>query len=234
MQHQKGPITSTFTADWFLREGEGRELLGEWMKLTSVRAQDQRRMLQANSHTFPPNVWIHRITKKKESNRCDFCKALRIAEDRFNTEKDLPEQPLGHMQHTCEALSADHIDTHHQCWRLIHGEVARLAAPEWKFLCISGERYLQTFWNDIPSEIEGLQYLNFTQDTIRNAARDREMKSPLTQTEARKIQEGQPQEVVTRERFWRLRPDGITVLPPAGNKAHQYGDTESRLESRAD
>ena len=45
------------------------------------------------------------------------------------------------------------------------------------------------------------------------------MKSPLTQTEARKIQEGQPQEVVTGERFWRLRPDGITVLPPAGNKA---------------
>jgi hypothetical protein len=43
--HQKGPITSTFTVDWFLREGEGRELLGEWMKLTSVRSQDQRRML---------------------------------------------------------------------------------------------------------------------------------------------------------------------------------------------
>ena len=74
MQHQKGPITSTFTADWFLREG--RELLGEWMKLTSVRSQDQRRMLQANSHTFPTNAWIHKITKKKESDRCDLFKAL--------------------------------------------------------------------------------------------------------------------------------------------------------------
>jgi len=29
MSHQKGPITSTYTADWLLREGEGRELLGE-------------------------------------------------------------------------------------------------------------------------------------------------------------------------------------------------------------
>ncbi len=27
--------TSTFTAYWFLREGQGRDLLGEWMKLTS-------------------------------------------------------------------------------------------------------------------------------------------------------------------------------------------------------
>ena len=55
MPHLKGPITSTFTADWFLREGQGRELLGEWMKKTAIRSQDQRRMLQANSHTFPTN-----------------------------------------------------------------------------------------------------------------------------------------------------------------------------------
>ena len=77
MQHQKGPITSTFT-----------------------------------SHTFPSNAWIHRITTKKESDRGDLCKALWIAEGRFKTEKDLPEQTLGHIQHTCEA----HIDVHHQCW----------------------------------------------------------------------------------------------------------------------
>ncbi len=94
--HQKGPITSTFTADWFLREGEGRELLGEWMKMTSVRSQDQRRMVQVNSHTFPTNVWIHKITKR-------------------GTEKDLPDQNLGHIQHTCEDLSVAHIDAHHQC-----------------------------------------------------------------------------------------------------------------------
>jgi hypothetical protein len=81
MSHQKGPITSTFTADWFLREGQGRELLGEGMKLTSVRSEDQR-----------------------------------IVEDRFRTEKDLPEQTLGHIQHTCEALSPAHIDDHHHCW----------------------------------------------------------------------------------------------------------------------
>jgi hypothetical protein len=86
------------------------------MKLTSVRSQDQRRMLQANSHTFPSNVWIHRITKKKESDRCDLYKDLWITEDRFKTEKDLPEQSLGHIHHTSEVLSADHIDTHHQCW----------------------------------------------------------------------------------------------------------------------
>ena len=189
------------------------------MKLTSVRSQDQRRMLQANSHTFPSNVWIHRITKKQESDRCDLCKALWIAEDRFKPEKDLPEQTLGYIQHTCEALSAAHIDAHHQCWRLIHAELSRLAVPEWKFLCISGEKCLQTLWNDIPTEIEGIQYLNLTQDAIWNAARDRELQRPLTQAENRRIQEGQSKETIAKERFWRLRPDGIAVLPPVGNKA---------------
>jgi hypothetical protein len=125
---------SKFTVDWFLREGQGRELLGEWMKVTSVRSQDQRRMLRANSHAFPTNTWIHKITKGKESDRCDLCRVLWIVEDRFRTEKDLPEQTLGHIQHTCEALSATHIDTHHQCWRMVHGKLVRVTIPEWKFL----------------------------------------------------------------------------------------------------
>jgi hypothetical protein len=115
MQHQRGPITSTFTVDWFLREGQGRELLEEWMKKTAVRSQDQRRMLQENSHTFPTNSWIHKITKGRESDRCDLCRTLWIAEGRFRTEEELPKQNLGHIQHTCEVLSAAHIDAHHQC-----------------------------------------------------------------------------------------------------------------------
>jgi hypothetical protein len=105
MPHQRGPITSTFTGDWFLREGQGRELLGEWMKKTAVKSQDQRRMLQANSHTFPTNSWIHKITKGRESDRCDICRTLWTAEGRFKTEEEIPKQTLGHIQHTCSSLS---------------------------------------------------------------------------------------------------------------------------------
>jgi hypothetical protein len=189
------------------------------MKLTSVRSQDQRRILQANTHTFPTNAWIDKITKGKESDRCDLCRALRIAEGRFRTEKELPEQTLGHIQHTCETLSAAHIDAHHQCWRLIHGELARLAAPEWKFLCVSGEKCLQTILDDITSEFKDIPYLNLTQDTIWNAARAREMARPLTAVEDRRIKEGIPRETVVKESFCRIRPDGIEVLPPVGNAA---------------
>jgi hypothetical protein len=86
--HQRGPITSTFTTDWFLREGQGHELLGEWMTKTTVKSQDQRRMLQSNSHTFPTNSWIHKITKGRESDRCDLCRTLWMTEGRFKTEED--------------------------------------------------------------------------------------------------------------------------------------------------
>jgi hypothetical protein len=217
MTHQKGPITSTFTVDWFLREGQDRELLGEWMKMTSVRSQDQRRLLQTNSHTFPTNSWIHKITKGRESDRCDLCRTLWITEDRFRTEKELPEQTLGHLQHTCETLSTAHIDTHHQCWRLIHGELARLSVPEWKFLCVSGEKYLQTIWDEITSDFEDMQYLNLTPETIWNAARAREMALSFTPVENKRIKEGIPRETVMQESFWWIRPDGIAVLPPVGD-----------------
>jgi hypothetical protein len=100
-------------------------------------------MLQAISHSFPSNAWIHRITKGKESNKCDLCKALWIKENRFTTEADLPEQDLGHVQHTCEALAEAHTAAHHRCWRLIHGELARLASSKWRFMCITGEKSLR-------------------------------------------------------------------------------------------
>jgi hypothetical protein len=95
------------------------------LKKTSVRSQDQRRMLKTTTHSFPSNVWIHKITKGKESNKCDLCKALWIAEHRFTTEAVLPEQHLGHIQLTCEALSAADTAAHHRCWRVIYGELAR-------------------------------------------------------------------------------------------------------------
>ncbi len=103
LSHQKGPST----ADWFLRQGDGREILREWMKMTSVRSQDQRRMLQSTSHSFPSNVWIHKITKGKESDECDLYKALRIAEDRFTTRM--------HACVCCMCVFPCHFSLQHSC-----------------------------------------------------------------------------------------------------------------------
>ena len=105
LPHQKGAISATFTSDWSLRKGERRDKLREWLKKTTVRSQDQRRMLQAITHSFPSNYWRHKITKAKESDRCDLCKVLQIAEGWFTTDDNLLPQTLGHIQQECEALS---------------------------------------------------------------------------------------------------------------------------------
>jgi hypothetical protein len=72
-------------------------------------------------------------------------------------------------------------------------------------------------WDEITSDFEDIQYLNLTQETIWNAARVREMARPLTPVEDRRIKEGIPRETVVKESFWRMRPDGIAVLPPVAD-----------------
>jgi hypothetical protein len=137
-----------------------------------------------------------------------------MTEGRLKTEEELPKQTLGHIQHICEDLSATHIDAHHQCWRLIHWELARLATPGWKFLCVSGEKCLQTIWDEVTADFEDLQYLNLKQETIWNTTRDREMARPLKSAEHKRIQEGIPRETVLKESFWRMRPRGWNSGPP--------------------
>jgi hypothetical protein len=84
------------------------------------------------------------------------------------------------------------------------------------------EKCLQTIWNEITADFKDIQYLNLTQETIWNAARTREMARPLKPAEHKRIQEGIPRETVMQESFWRMRPDGIAVLPPAGNKEDTF------------
>ena len=134
--HNKGAITSIFTGDWLLTEGENPDKLGECLKKTEVRHQDQRR-IESIMHCFPSNFWWNKITTSKESDKCDLCKTLWVSEGRFTTEGTLPIQTLGHIQHTCEALSELHTMTHHRYWRLIHGELSRLAPSKWRFVCIT-------------------------------------------------------------------------------------------------
>ena len=58
-------------------------------------------------------------------------------------------------------------------------------------MCISGEKCLQTIWNELPLEIEVLRYLKFTKDTIWNKTRIREMERTLTREESKRVQETQ-------------------------------------------
>jgi hypothetical protein len=65
---------------------------------------------------------------------------------------------------------------------------------EVRVLCVSGEKCLQTIWDEITSDFDDIQYLNLTRETIWNAARAREIARPLTPVEHKRIKEGIPRE----------------------------------------
>ncbi len=67
-------------------------------------------------------------------------KRLWISQGRFTTESALPVQTLGHVQHTCKAISEIHTMAHYRCWRLIHTDLSRLAFFVCRFICMNNEK----------------------------------------------------------------------------------------------
>ena len=107
---------------------------------------------------------------------------LWISQGKFTTEAALPVQTLGHIQHTCEALSEIHTMAHHRCWRLIHGELSRLASSDWGFICINNEKCFRTVWTELAQEFPEV-FNHCAEQTLWTEARDSEMQRPLTQEE---------------------------------------------------
>jgi hypothetical protein len=176
-------------------------------------------MLKSIMHCFPSNgTWRNKITNGKKSDKCDLCTALWISQGRFTTESALPVQTLGHIQHTCEALSEIHMMAHHRCWRLIHGELSRLAPPDWRLICINNEKSFRTVWTELAQEFPEV-FNHFSELTLWNAARDSEMQRPLTRAEMARRQQGISHEQIAEDRLWNKRPDGIAFKIPT--------DTES-------
>ncbi len=162
---------------------------------------------------LPSNRWRHRITKGKESDRCDLCRLLQKVEGRFTTEDDLPIQMVGHIQHECETLSDIHTLTHNRCWRIIHTEVVHLTSSKWWFICFNGEKNLRTIWEELWFEFPEIFNLGEVQ-TLENTTMDQKRKRPMTETEEKRLKVGIPRETIAVERMWNKRPDGFTIKIP--------------------
>jgi hypothetical protein len=118
--HQVGTISSTFTSDWYLRKGESRDKMGEWLKKATVRSgpaedapnqytQFPIELLAKQNHQVQGVQQVRPLQSSMDTRR------ERTAEGRVNTEDELPIQTLGHIQHQCEALSEVHTLAHHRC-----------------------------------------------------------------------------------------------------------------------
>ena len=90
----KKPATTTWAAEFLLREGESREFLGSWLHLNAVHVAKKRRAKQVISCSFPCGKWLHMIGVRT-SPGCELCKRERKTEVDVT---DVPAETVAHLQ----------------------------------------------------------------------------------------------------------------------------------------
>jgi hypothetical protein len=87
--------TTTWAAEFLLREGESRECLGSWINSSVVHEAKKRRAKQVITCSFPCWKWLH-IIGARPSPGCELCKRERgMATTSTNA---LPIETVGHIQ----------------------------------------------------------------------------------------------------------------------------------------
>ena len=64
------PTTTTWAAEFLLREGESKEFLGSWIRSGAVPEAKKRRVKQVITCSFPSGQWLHMIGARA-SPRCE-------------------------------------------------------------------------------------------------------------------------------------------------------------------
>jgi hypothetical protein len=123
------PATTTWAAEFLLRDGESREFLGLWINSSAVHEAKKRRAKQVIAGSFPCGKWLHMI-KARASPGCELCKRERTM-NREATDV-LPTETLAHIQSAgCKAQKKSVIGAHNRCWKYLigaistHGEATR-------------------------------------------------------------------------------------------------------------
>ena len=89
------PTTTTWAAEFLLREGESREFLGSWIRFGAVHEAKKRRAKQVITCSFPCGKWLHKIGARA-SLRCELCRRERGM--RGASIDSLPTETVAHIQ----------------------------------------------------------------------------------------------------------------------------------------
>jgi hypothetical protein len=110
---------------------------------------------------------------------------------------------------------------HHRCWRLIHGELSRLAFSIWRFICLHTEKSFRTVWTELAQEFPEV-FNHCAEQTLWNAARDSEMQRPLTRAEMIHRQQGISHEQIAEDRLWnKVRVRSLAALWVMRQRVHE-------------
>ena len=189
-----------------MREPSCRQAISKYLKSSSERTEDKRRLIQIITNSFPANAFTSKF-KKGKSNRCDICRRALQATGASTTEEDLPIQTVGHITGYCLGQTDAITTAHHSTWRTLQSGIAQAAPKGWEFPSEKGELTLGQLWAD--NKMDEI----CTKTALWDTAQSSEIQRTLTPADEKicGVTEN-PQkmkEIEAKERFFRTRPDGI-------------------------
>jgi hypothetical protein len=208
------PTTTTWAAEFLLRDGESREFLGSWINSSAVHEAKKRRVKQVITCTFPCGKWLHMI-KARPSSGCELCKRIMNRE----ATNGLPTETLAHIQSAgCKAQKKSVIGAHNRCWKYLIGAISTHGEATRNLEFIGGDKDKQLEklwaetkigdifpWDEIADEAEGPiendQVLRRVQEDNRAAKKQED-----DQAEDRDDTDTHLETI-----FGRRRPDSIAV-----------------------
>jgi ribonuclease HI len=209
------PATTTWAAEFLLREGESREFLGSWLHSSAVHEAKKRRTKQVISCSFPCGKWLHMIGART-SPGCDLCKRERKTDSGAT---NVPVETVAHIQSAgCKAQKKSVIGAHNRCWKYLvdaittHGEAKR----DLEFIGGDKDRQLKKLWtetrigsilpwDDIEDEAERLLE---SDGVTGHTSKDTHADQDLGDSQGVELDETDPSNEVV---FGRRRPDSIAV-----------------------
>jgi ribonuclease HI len=216
-QPHKTPITSTWTADFLTREGEGRKAIGDWLRDKSVSWKARRRLLQTNAGVFPCEARLQRWGKHPDGI-CELCKRCR--EMGLKLLGGRPARgTTGHLQSSvCRLQAPAATGAHNTCFQRVQDDMskAKSVCRDWEFVSKGTEISLGKFVSEYFTPLTlGLQTgVVSTEDTdeIWDVAKEEAMeKTKGRETRRARADSPMVDETEVEKSFWLSRPDGWVI-----------------------
>ena len=201
-EDRTSPAATTWAAEFLLRPGESREILGQWISSNAIHENKKRRATQIVTGSFPCRKWLHKL----HSHISPFCELCRKEREASGQPTDnLPLETVAHIQSAgCKAQKQCVTQAHNSCWKFLlrsimeHGEAER----DFLFLGEDKDKQLTTLWRD--AEVEE----HFPWAEVEEAAQD--IMSDEQADDDKEPEEGQDDSYAGVV-FGKRRPDAVVM-----------------------
>jgi hypothetical protein len=218
-QPHKTPITSTWTADFLTREGEGHKEIGDWLRDKAVPWKARRRLLQTNAGVFPCEVRLQRWGKNPDGI-CELCKRCRELGLKLLGGKPARDT-TGHLQISVCRLQvpvATGAHYHVTCFQWVQDDMgkARSICRDWEFVSkgteISLGKFVSEFFTSLTLDLQTVVVSTEDTDEIWESAKEEAMEK-INGREISRAGADSPMVVETEveKSFWLSRTDGWVI-----------------------